>query len=179
MFDDTISINSVLTSLESTLSIEMSSDMKVSEIIDAAIQRLENTYACSFDRDVYALQTESQLTADNINLLLKDVQQCLAMVSLYTNLKLFHANMNITLADSNYLGYAKEQLLTALKYLQYEDTYKKYSEDIITPLYNTLNNVAMCSVKRMFIIVLMLARLGITEGVAILSQLLYIGGLVV
>jgi hypothetical protein len=179
MFDDTISFNNILTSLESTLSIEMSGDMRVDETINAAVQRLENTYACTFDRDVYSLQSESQLMADNINLLLKDVQQCLAMLSLYTNLKIFHMNMGITLSDVNYLGYAKESLLTALKYLQCETEYKKHADDIITPLYDTLNNIPMCSVKRMFIIMLMFARLGITEGVAIMSQLLYIGGLVV
>lgn len=179
MFDDTISFNNILTSLESTLSIEMLGDMTVSEIIDAAVQRLENTYAFTLDRDVYTLQSESQLTADKIDMLLKDVQQCLAMLSFYTNLKIFHTNMAITLSDVNYLGYAKEQLLTALKYLMYENEYRKHSTEIITPLYNTLNNIPMCSVKRMFIILLMLARLGISEGVAIMAQLLYVGGLVI
>lgn len=179
MFDDTISFNNILTSLESTLSIEMLGDMTVSEIIDAAVQRLENTYAFTLDRDVYTLQSESQLTADKIDALLKDVQQCLAMLSFYTNLKIFHTNMVITLSDVNYLGYAKEQLLTALKYLMYENEYRKHSTEIITPLYNTLNNIPMCSVKRMFIILLMLARLGISEGVAIMAQLLYVGGLVI
>ena len=179
MFDDTISVNSILTSLESTLSIEMSSDMKVSEILDASIARLENTYACTFDRDVYALQAESQLIADNISLLLKDVQQCLAMVSLYTNLKIYHMNMSITLSDCNYLGYAKEQLLTALKYLMSETEYKKHADEITTPLTTTLDNIAMCSVKRLFIVLLLLHRLGISEGVSIVAQLLYIGGLVV
>jgi len=179
MFDNTISFNNILTSLESTLSIEMSSDMTVAETLDAATKRLENTYACTFDKDVYALQSESQLIADNINLLLKDVQQCLAMLSFYTNLKLYHMNMGITLSDVNYLGYSKEQLLTALRYLMYENEYKKHSAEIITPLFNTLNNIPMCSVKRMFIILLMLNKLGITEGVSIMAQLLYLGGLVV
>lgn len=178
MYDNSIALNNILTSFESTLSIEMSGEMKVNEIIDAAVQRLENTYGCTFDRDVYALQSESQLVADNINLLLKDVQQCLAMMSFYTNLKMFHTNMAILLSDVNYLGYAKEQLLTALQYLMYEKEYKRHAEDIITPLYNTLNNIDMCSIKRLFIILLMLDRLGIIEGVAIVAQLLYIGGIV-
>ncbi len=179
MFDNNISFNSILTSLESTLSIEMMSNTSVADIIQAACDRLENTYACKLDKDVYTIQSENQLMADNIDRLLRDVQQCLSMLSFYLNLKLFHTNMGVTLADVNYLGYAKDELLTALKYLMYEREYKKYVDDIIPPLYNTLNNINMCSVKRLFISLLMLHRLGISEGVAVIAQFLYVGGLVV
>lgn len=179
MFDTNISFNSILTSLESTLSIEMTGNATVAEIIQAACDRLENTYACKLDKDVYTLQSESQLIAGNLDLLLKDIQQCLAMLSFYLNLKLYHANMGITLSDVNYLGYNKGQLLTALRYLMYEVEYKKHAEDVINPLYNALNQISMCSVKRLFISMLMLYRLGIGEGVAIIAQLLYLGGLVV
>ena len=178
MFDDTIAFNNILTSLESTLSIEMSSEMKVDQIIKSAVQRLENTYACTFDRDVYTLQSERQLMSDNINLLLKNVQQCLAMVSLFISLKLYHKNLGITLADVNYLGHSKVQLMTSLKYLQSKDEVKKHGDEIISALYSSLNNISMCSVKRMFIVLLMFYRLGIYEGVAIMAQLLYLGGLI-
>ena len=100
------------------------------------------------------------------------------MLSLYLQLKLFHKNMGITLADVNYLGYAKKNLLTSLKYLQDETQYKKHREAIVSSLSNTLNNISMCSVKRMFICLLVMDRLGISEGVAIMAELLYIGGLV-
>lgn len=179
MLNDSISFNNILTSLEGTLMIEVTGDMRTDEIIQAAIQRIENAYVIELDRDVYSIQSESQLMASNVDGLLKNVQQCLAQLSLYINLKIYHADLGITLADVNYLGYAKEQLLTALKYLMFETEYKKHHDDIITPLYNTLNNISMCSVKRMFLILLMMDKLGITEGVAIMAQLLYLGGLVV
>ncbi len=179
MFDDNIAFTKILTSLESTLSLEMIGGVTPTETIQAAIERLENTYACKLDSDVYTVQAENQLVAANLNLLLRDLEHCLADVSLYTNLKLFHTNMPISLADTNYLGYAKEQLLTDLKYLMYEKEYKKHADEIVATLYNALNNVPMCSVKRMFLSLLMLHRLGISEGVAILAQLLYVGGLVV
>lgn len=178
MIDNMLSINNILVSLEGTLKLEASSDLKVSEIIDAAVQRLENTYAITLDRDVYAIQEENQLTADYIDSLLRDVKECLAQLSLYIEMKLFHKNLGLTLSDVNYLGYSKTQLLTALKYLQDKDEYKKHGAEVIQPLCNTLNNISMCNTKRMFIIMIMLDRLGITEGVAIMAQLLYLGGLV-
>lgn len=177
MFDTDISFNSILTSLESSLSIEMNTG-SVAEIIDAAKDRLENIYACKLDKDIYTVQSENQLIANNLDILLKDIKQSLALMSFYLNLKLFHTNMGITLSDVNYLGHAKEQLLTDLKYLMYEREYKKHADEVIMPFYNTLNNINMCSVKRLFISMLMLHKLGITEGVAIIAQFLYVGGLV-
>lgn len=178
MFDNNISFNSLLTSMEGTLMIEMSGDMKVADIVDAAIARLENKYACKLDRDVFSLQSEGQLMADNIELFLRDVQHCLMSMSFYGNLKMFHANMAIMLADVNYLGYAKKQLLTALRYLMYETEYKKHADNIIKPLYTSLDNIDMCSIKRLFINILILHKLGISEGVSIIAQILYLGGLV-
>lgn len=178
MFDNDISFNSLLTSLESTLQIEMT-DSKVTEIVEAACQRIENQYAFKLDKDLYAIQAESQLMADNVSLLLRDLKQALAMLSFYLNLKLYHTNMGITLSDVNYLGYAKEYLLNSLKYLMYEKEYKKHSDEVITPLYTTLDNIRMCSVKRLFISMLMLHKLGVSEGVSIIAQFLYVGGLIV
>lgn len=179
MINDTIAFNNIITSLESTLCIEISGDTPVQEIVDDAIARLENTYSCTIDRDVFSIQAESQLLADSIGLFLKDVQQCLAMLSLYINLKMFHMDMGITLSDVNYLGYSKDQLCTALRYMMYKTEYERHHDDIISPFYNALNNIAICSVKRMFIILLILDKLGISEGVAIVAQFLYLGGLVV
>lgn len=178
MLDNDVSINQILVSLESTFKIEVTSESTVDRVVSSAIDKLENTYACTFDKDVFTLQAENQLTAENINLLLKDARQCLAMLSLYLQLKLFHKNLGITLADVNYLGYSKKELLTCLKYLQDETQYKKHGEAIINSLSNTLNNIPMCSVKRMFMCLIVMDRLGITEGVAIMAELLFTGGLV-
>ena len=89
MLDNTISLNNILVSLEGVLKLEASGELKVDEILNSAVSRLENAYNCTFDRDVWALQAENQLTADNINRLLKDVKQCLEQLSLYI-LSLIH-----------------------------------------------------------------------------------------
>lgn len=179
MFDNNISLQSILTSMESALSLEMSGELKTADLVNNAVERLENQYACTLDRDVYSIQSENQLMADNINLLLRDVKQCLAEMSLYISLKMFHMNMPISLADVNYLGHDKEQMLTELQYLMYEREYKKYAEEIIPTLYVALDNIGMSSVKRLFITMLMLYRLGISEGVSVLAQVLYLSGLIV
>lgn len=179
MFDHTASLNSIMHGMEGVLKLEYIGEAKVSETIEAALSRLEDAHGFPFDKDVYTLQSESQLCNDEISRFLNDVRNCLEQTSFYINLKIFHKNHTLTLADVNYLGHSKKQLLTALKYLYDVDEQKLHRDDVIKPLYNVLNNINMCSVKRLFIIMLMLDRLGITEGVAVYAQLLYLGGLVV
>lgn len=178
MLDNIIAFNNVLVSLEGTLKIEASGDMQAKEIIDAAVARLENSSGITLDRDIFTLQAENQLTSDRVDLLIKDVKQCLAELSLYISLKLYHKNLGFSLADVNYLGTSKTHMCTSLRYLQDKDQYALHSNDIIQPLYNALNNISMCSVKRLFLVLLMFDRLGIQEGVAIVAQLLYLGGLI-
>lgn len=179
MFDNEISLNNILVSFEGTLKIEMAGNQKVQDIIDQAITRLENAYSCKFDRSVYQLQADNQLMADTMNILLRDIQQCLQQLAFYINLKLFHKNTSITLADVKYLGYSRDLLMTGLQYLMDVDMAKQHAKDVLAPMPNTLNNIPICSVKRLFIILLMLHRLGISEGVSIVAQMLYIGGLAV
>ena len=180
MLDEKIALSAILVSLEGTLKIENDAETKVEQIVSDAIDRIENTYNFTLEEnDVFALQAESQLIADNIDILLNDVRKCLSDVALFLQLKLFHKNLQISLADVNYMGYAKTQLLTSLSYLQDETEAKRHADDIIKPLHNALDNVSMCTIKRLFIIMLVLHRLGIHEGVAIIAELLYVGGLII
>lgn len=178
MLDSSYSMQTILNSLEAVLQIEYAEELRVQDVIDKAIERLENRYGTTFDRDVYSLQQENQLVASNIDVFLRDIRSSLEQLSFFIQLKLFHKNSSFTLSDVNYLGYAKTQLLTALRYLQDEKLAKSHHTEVITPLYNTLDNIHICSVKRLFVDMLMLDRLGIAEGVATVATLLYIGGLV-
>ncbi|MCM1215087.1 MAG: hypothetical protein NC548_11270 [Lachnospiraceae bacterium] len=178
MFDTDVSLSNILVSMEGVLKIEYTEDGRVEDTIQKAIERLENTYGTTFNTDVYTLQRENQLTADNINLFLRDIRVVLEQLSFFIGLKFFHKNFAITLSDVNYLGYAKSQLLTALQYLQDDKLAVAHHDEIIKPLYNTLNNISICATKRLFVNMLMLDRLGISEGVSVVAQLLYLGGLV-
>lgn len=177
MFDSEFSFMNMLTSFESTLKIDYTGDDKVSDVIDRAIKSLESTYGCDFDKDVFSLRAENQLQASNIDMFLRDVKQCLAEMSFFNQLKLFHKNIAFNLSDINYLGSSKQLLLTSLRYLQDQAEQVRKRDDIIGPLMAALNNVPQCQPKRLFVFLLMFDRLGIQEGVAIVAQLLYLGGL--
>lgn len=178
MLNNDISLTKILVSCESTLKIEYSAEGTVKETIDDAVARIENVYQITLDKSVFDIMLESQLNADNISPLLRDIKQCLADLSLFLNLKIYHKDFDMFLADVNYLGHDKRELMNILKYCQDKKLFKQYSENIIQPLSNTLNNISMCTVKRLFIILLMFDRLGVVEGVSIVAQLLYLGGLV-
>ena len=179
MFDKVLAINNILIGLEACLKLEASADMKTEETVNAAIERLENTYAVKFDTDVFTLAEENQLYMDQLSIFMRDLQQALCMLSFFTDLKLHHKNLAVTLSDVNYLGYTKQHLMTSLSYLQDADLYKLHVKEVMEPFMHTLNTIPMCTVKRLFHIMLVLYKLGVEEGVSCVARLLYIGGLVV
>lgn len=177
MFDSEFSFLRLLTSLESTLKIDYTGDDRVADIIQRAVQSLENTYGCTFDKDVFTLRAENQLQSDKLNLFMKDARQCLCELSFFCELKLFHKNIAFNLSDINYLGTDKRLILTSLRYLQDQAEQARKREEVTISFINALDTIPQCQPKRLFVIMLMFDRLGITEGVAIVAQLLYLGGL--
>lgn len=177
MFNKDISINDLLISLESVLFLEYREDMKVEDTLAAAIERIENTHAVKLDTDVFTLMHESELTFNSLSIFMRDLKTALAQLSFYTDLKLFHKDLAITLSSVNYIGHAKDELLNALRNLQDTNQYAKHAQNIIPPITNSLDQIPLCSVKRLFCCLLMLNRLGVAEGVSVVARLLYIGGL--
>ena len=108
---------------------------------------------------------------------LQELAECLKQLTALTSISMFTKKPPINLADVNYLGFTSETLTTALKYLQDRVCYEKRST-IVPALVGALNNVEMSQIKRLFIVMLVMEKLGIYEGVAACAQLLYIGGLV-
>jgi hypothetical protein len=129
------------------------------------------------DKPLYDLQAESMLVADSINILLSQILECLKSMSLYIDISMFNTSVGISLSDVNYLGLGSPELLTSLQYLQYTQTYESRGT-IIEPLTSAVSYIDMCTVKRLFIVMLVLERLGIKEGVSVVARFLYLGGLV-
>ena len=77
MLDSSYSMQTILNSLEAVLQIEYAEELRVQDVIDKAIERLENRYGTTFDRDVYSLQQENQLVASNIDVFLRDIRSSL------------------------------------------------------------------------------------------------------
>lgn len=175
MLIDNLSLKSVLVSFESTLKIEYTDSATTKQLLDDAISRIESTYNVSITKDIFTLQAENKLLADTLSLLLRDIQECLKQMTLYTSLCMFSNSIGISLTSVNYLGWARNNFMCALKYLQNKDMYAKRA-DTITKFTAALDNTPVCQIKRLFVIMLMLERLGIAEGVAIVAQYLYLGG---
>lgn len=175
MISDMLSLSSVLINLESILKIEYN-EMSADRIIMTAKNKLENAFQVKFNKSVYELQAENRLVADNLNIFLESVVDALKNMAFYTQNCMFNNKVPVNLADVNYLGFAKESLRVALRYLQSSSTYAQ-RESIITPLKSAVSNIEPCTIKRLFIIMLMLDDLGIYEGAGILAQTLYLGGI--
>ena len=177
MLSEDISLKEVLVSLESVLRIEYS-DANTQETLDNAVARIENTYNIDLNKDLFSLQAENQLISSQINVFLRDIVESLKQMTLYTSLTIFHKSVGISMVDVNYLGFGKLYLNNVFRYLQDDALLKKHPE-IIEPLTKALDNIPLGHIKRLFTCLLMFYRLGVYEGVGLIAQYLYLGGLVV
>lgn len=177
MISDFLSIDQILLSFESVLKIEYD-ERETHKILSGAIHRLENAYNVTIETDLYSLQAKNALVSDNLNILLAQICECLKSMALYTCVSMFNRSIGISLADVNYLGLSSAELRTALKYLQDKNLYEQRAT-IIPALTSAVTNIDMCTIKRLFIILLLLEVLGVKEGVATIAQYLYLGGLTV
>lgn len=173
---DFIGLDQILLSFESTLKIEYN-ERETRRVIDSAITRIESAQGIKIDDDIYALQARNMLAADSINMLLSQIMECLKSLSLYIDISMFTRTIGISLADVNYLGFARAELKTAMQYLQDKEHYEKRST-FIPPITAAVSNIDMCTIKRLFVILLVLEKLGVSVGVSVVARLLYLGGLV-
>lgn len=177
MIKDTFSLKEILVSFEGTLRIEYSEELSTRQIIEQAMARMENTYEIFIKSDLFSMQAENDLVADKVNMLLRDIVECMKQMTLYTSLCLFNKSVGISLADVNYLGNDKAVLRTVLRYFQDASESSKWAS-ALESITATLDSVPICTVKRLFVILLVLNELGIYEGVSVVAQYLYLGGLV-
>lgn len=175
MLADMFTLQQVLRSFETTLFLEYE-ERDVPSILKAAQQRLENAYQCRLDQPVYAALMQNEFVGTELTVFLEKVAECVKQLAALNSVALFTKKPPVNLADVNYLGFTAETVRTGLAYLQDRILYEK-RVDAISDFTRALSNLEMSQIKRLFIIMLMLERLGISEGVAACAQLLYIGGL--
>jgi len=171
-----LSINDCIVSLEGVLKIDYSGDRNVAQILQAAKEDLENAYGVTIDKPIYDIQAESQLSATNIDHFLNSLMVALQKLALYNSLVYYTTNVPFSLADVNYLGVAREELMVTLKYLLNEKFYMAEHEKACESFLQIVDSTTVNFVKRLFVILLMLDKLGIYEGATIAAQLLYLGG---
>ena len=174
MLTDMFTLQQALLACENTLRIEYT-EKDTNRILTASKHALENAYQCKLDEPVYVVQAKNELVSENLNVLIVEIAACVQQLAALNSITAFEKRAPINLSDVNFLGFTRESLSTALKYLQDRILYEK-RDQIIPALKAALNNVEMSQIKRLFIIMLALEQLGIPEGVAVCAQLLYFGG---
>lgn len=177
MIFDKFSLTQVCTSFEGVLKLEFGADTKTEECLNNAIKSLENAYNITIDKDLYTLQAENSLVSQKIDTLLQGITECMKAMTLYTCLATYNHNVHFSLADANYLGFARTLLMTKLKYFQDKDL-SRDKEQTVRAISDALNQIPIGHTKRLFMILLMLERLGVSEGSAVVAQLLFLGGIV-
>jgi hypothetical protein len=173
MIRDTLSLQEILIGFENTLKIDYK-ERDINKLIVSTRQKLENAFSVKFTTDLYELQVSNRLVGDSISILLGQITECMKSLSLLLCVSLFDKRYGDTLRDVNYLGFAPTNLIGALQYLQDITLYERRKEFFGT-LTLSLNNLEMCSIKRLLVIATILESLGIKEGVALIAQYLYAG----
>lgn len=169
-----IDLSEVILAFERVLKIEYrDAESDAGRIILNSRQKLENAFQIQIKDDIYSLQNEN-MARDSVQTFLGQVTECLKQMSLLVSISLFDRKFAVNLDEVNYLGFAKDNLLVALKYLQDETLYEK-RDSFIPTLKRGVSRVETSRIKRLLIVMLMLEDLGIKEGVSIISSYLYMG----
>lgn len=177
MLRDMLSMGSIILGFENTLRIDYS-EPEINSIIANSISSLESSYSLKFDASIWELQIRTQFTAVNINELITQIEDCLKSLALLTGISMYDKCFTETLQDVEYCGYDRERFLSHLKYLQDEDYYDK-QDDFFPFIINAMDKVPMCTAKKLLVIMIILDKLEIREGVSIIANYLYAGGVMV
>lgn len=176
MLTDVFSLQQALLSLENTLRIEYTEN-DVSRVIKDAKQRLENAYQCRLDQPVYTVQAQNALVSENLNVFMQELCEGYKQITALVSQAMWSKRPPINLADVNYLGFTAETLTATLKYLSDRTLYERRG-NALQAITSALNSVEMCQIKRLFIVMLVLADLGMVDVLAACAQLLCLGGLI-
>lgn len=169
-----VSLKEVLLGFENVLRIEYK-DKDVENIIKRSKQAIENSYQIQLGSDIFDMESDrSRVIGEALDTFLAQLTECIKSMSLIVSLTLFDKRKDMTLKDVNYLGFNDLQLKTALRYLQDDVLYEK-RDSFLSTLTRQTSNLAMNDIKRILTIILVLEKLGVKEGVAVLVQYLYLG----
>lgn len=174
MLRDMVDLNNSILAFETVLKIEYEEN-ETKRVVDSAVRRLESAWGMRIEgTTLYKLESENISLADNVQNILQQIMECTKTVAFLFQCGMFYHSIPITLSTVKYLGIGKEQLRSVLRYFQNNDEYY-LAENAVQQLYMGLDGIDMSTVKRLFIILLVLDKLGVREAVAIVAQYLYYG----
>lgn len=177
MLRDGLSMSSIILGLENVLHINYN-EPEINSIMYNSISSLESMYNVKFDTSIWELQVKTQFVSTSITELITQISEGLKSLALLTSISLYDKCFTETLQDVEYCGYGRERLLTYFKYLQDVDYYNQ-KESFFASITNAMDKLPMCNTKKLLIIMLILDRLDIREGVSLIANHLYAGGVMV
>jgi len=166
-----ISLTDLLLQIETILKINYNED-SVETVVSNAVRTLEDQYSVSLSEGIQ----RAVIVNPNTEMLCKDLLAALGKFSLYVFGSMYKRKIAFSLSDSRYLGYNKEQLLQALKYLQTEHPREQIA-DIISSLKVATSKLSNTEVKRLFVCLIVLYEINALEEMALLADALFLGGL--
>ena len=164
-------LQNTLNIIESLLYVDY--QRETGELLDFSINNLESKYQVDLSE---GLEKGYMTSPDALSSFVSNLEIALSKIALLASNTIFEHKSYINLGDVRYLGYDKTQLLTALKYLTIEHTAQETS-NIISSLTTAVDKISHCDIKRLIILLLILDRLDVPEGVSIIAQYLYLGGI--
>lgn len=177
MIRDDITLTSVICQCENILRIDYALP-STKDIIEGSIGRLENAYGMKFDKSLFDLQVETRFTNTAISDLISSIEECMKVMSLVLTVSLYDKAFGETLQTVKYCGYSRKQFLINLKYIQDKEYYNKKG-NFFELVQSALDSVQNCTVKKLLVIMLVLDRLDVREGVSIIANYLYTGGVLI
>lgn len=168
-------LTDILVGLETVLGIDYTKT-ESRQLINQSIRNIENSHNISLKGTVEdCLKDEILSEANALNFLVM-LSERIKDLSLYLNSCMYNGYYGeCRLKAVNYLGFAEQSLLTALKYYQFKKL-AQYKENVQESILDALDCVELQEVKRLFIIMFVLDRIGVQEGASIIACLLYLGG---
>ena len=174
MLKDMIDLNAAVLSFETVLKIEYT-ETSTSRIVDSAIRKLESAYSMRISgKTLYEIEVENINLSETVQNILHQILECTKTFAFLFQSGMFFHSIPTTLSTVKYLGLGRESLQTVLRYFQNMDEYY-LAQNSVTQLMLGLDVIDMSMVKRIFIIMLVLDRIGVEESVAVIAQYLYYG----
>lgn len=174
MISNMLDLTQILVNFEVALRINYSIQ-DVNKLVKNSRDNIESMLHLELTKDIYTLRNEVSVTTE-IDAFLARVLSCLKDMALYNEVCMFSRKYRDTLADVSYLGSDKTQTLKVLKYLQDEKLYET-RDSFFNSIIRAVSYIPNNNIKRLLCIMIVLESIGIKEGVAIIAQYLYLGGL--
>jgi hypothetical protein len=176
MISDNFALQPILTAFETVLYIDYI-ETNVATVIQNSRHSIENAFQITLTDTIYNLQVNNSFASEPLDEFLSRLSEPLKQLATLNAFIMYTKRAPIDLRDVHYMGFARNTLLTALKYLQDKNLHT-HSEQVTSAFTSVIDNIPFCDIKRLLTVLLVLHSLGTDDVISVIAQTLYLGGLV-